>query len=218
MTLILSEEQQQLKDSVKGFIEGQWQLNQLRKDRKSPQNSSIDAELWQQMVDLGWAAIPFPEEFGGLGLGYAELGIVLEEAGSKLLISPILSSVVLSGSAIELAGNNEQKTKHLPNICGGNALYAMAYQETARHEPYNVNAALTKTDTGHILNGHKQLVINGSSSDYLIVVCRSAGNAGERYGLSLVLVNSSAAGISIANNLLLDSTPSSNVTFKNVEI
>ena len=166
MTLILSEEQQQLKDSVKGFIEGQWQLNQLRKDRKSPKNSSIDAELWQQMVDLGWAAIPFPEEFGGLGLGYAELGIVLEEAGSKLLISPILSSVVLSGSAIELAGNNEQKTKHLPNICGGNALYAMAYQETARHEPYNVNATLTKTNTGHILNGHKQLVINGSSSDY----------------------------------------------------
>ena len=61
------------------------------------------------MVELGWAAIPFPEEFGGLGLGYAELGIVMEEAGRKLLISPLLSSVVLSGSAIELAGNNDQK-------------------------------------------------------------------------------------------------------------
>ena len=53
MPLILNEEQQQLKDSVKSFIEDQWELNQLRQDRESPKNSSINAELWQQMVDLG---------------------------------------------------------------------------------------------------------------------------------------------------------------------
>ena len=106
MTLILNEEQQLLKDSAKSFVDDQWQLNQLRLNRAAPKTGSIDTELWQKMVELGWAAIPFPEEFGGLGLGYAELGIVMEEAGRKLLISPLLSSVVLSGSAIELAGND----------------------------------------------------------------------------------------------------------------
>ena len=161
MTLILNEEQQLLKDSAKSFVDNQWQLNQLRLNRTEPKAGTIDNELWQQMVELGWAAIPFPEEFGGLGLGYAELGIVMEEAGRKLLISPLLSNVVLSGSAIELAGNNDQKTLHLPKICDGSGLYAMAYQETSRHEPYNVHATLTENGSGFQLSGHKQLVING---------------------------------------------------------
>ncbi|MFT7219949.1 MAG: alkylation response protein AidB-like acyl-CoA dehydrogenase [Candidatus Azotimanducaceae bacterium] len=218
MTLLLNEEQQQLKDSAKSFVDDQWQLNQLRLNRATPKAGTINTELWQQMVELGWAAIPFPEEFGGLGLGYAELGIVMEEAGRKLLISPLLSSVVLSGSAIELAGSVDQKTEHLPKICDGSGLYAMAYQETSRHEPNNVHAALTKSDGGYQLTGHKQLVINGGSADQLVVVCRSSGDAGDRDGLSLVLVDSAAAGVSIANNLLLDSTPSANITFKNVQI
>ena len=116
MTLILNEEQELLRDSAKSFVDDQWQLNQLRANRAAPKSGTIDTGLWQQMVELGWAAIPFPEEFGGLGLGYAELGIVMEEAGRKLLISPLLSSVALSGSAIELAGNNDQKTEHLAKI------------------------------------------------------------------------------------------------------
>jgi acyl-CoA dehydrogenase len=218
MALILNEEQQLLKDSARGFVDDRWQLNQLRKDRASPKAGAIDTELWQQMVDLGWAAIPFPEEFGGLGLGYAELGIVMEETGRKLLISPLLSSVVLSGSTIELAGNHDQKAEHLPKICDGSGLYAMAYQETSRHEPENVHAALRKVEGGYQLSGHKQLVINGGSANYLVVVCRSSGDGDGRDGLTLVLVNSSAAGVSIANNLLLDSTPSANITFKDVQI
>ena len=218
MTLILNEEQQLLKDSARSFVDDRWQLNQLRQNRASPKTGAIDTELWQKMAELGWAAIPFPEEFGGLGLGYAELGIVMEETGRKLLISPLLSSVVLSGSAIELAGNNDQKAEHLPRICDGSGLYAMAYQETSRHEPENVHAALTKIDGGYQLSGHKQLVINGGSANHLVVVCRSSGDAGDRGGLSLVLVNSSAAGVSIANNLLLDSTPSANITLKDVQI
>ena len=152
MTLILNEEQQLLKDSARSFVDDRWQLNQLRQNRASPKTGAIDTELWQQMVELGWAAIPFPEEFGGLGLGYAELGIVMEETGRKLLISPLLSSVVLSGSAIELGGNNDQKAEHLPRICDGSRLYTMAYQETSRHEPENVHAALTKIDGGYQLN------------------------------------------------------------------
>jgi len=218
MTLILNEEQQLLKDSAKSFVDDKWQLNQLRQNRAAPKAGAIDTELWQQMVELGWAAIPFPEKFGGLGLGYAELGIVMEETGRKLLISPLLSSVVLSGSAIELAGNNAQKAEHLPKICEGSGLYAMAYQETSRHEPYNVHATLTKSDGGYQLSGHKQLVINGGSANHLVVVCRLSGNASDRDGLCMALVDSSAAGVSIANNLLLDSTPSANITFKNVNI
>ena len=67
MTLILNEEQQLLKDSAKNFVDDKWQLNQLRQNRVAPKPGAIDTELWQQMVELGWAAIPFPEEFGGLG-------------------------------------------------------------------------------------------------------------------------------------------------------
>lgn len=218
MTLILNEEQQLLKDSAKGFATDQTDLGKIRESRKTATTAYVDRAQYQQMVDLGWAAIPFPEELGGLGLGYAELGIVLEELGRGLIPSPLISTVVLGGSCIMLAGSEAQKSAIIPQICDGTRLLSLAYQESSRHDPYAVLTVLESKGDGFTLNGSKTLVMDGGSVDELIVLARSSGSAGDRNGLSLVLVDPNAAGVTIKNNLLIDGTRTANMTFNEVVV
>ena len=143
MALVLTEEQELLRDSARDFVTNQWDLDWLRKVRSDQQSVGHDLAIWQQMVELGWTAIPFPEDVGGLDLGYAELGVVLEEMGRKLLVSPFLSTVVLGGGAVLLGGSAEQKAAVLPGVCDGSMLLSLAYQETRRHDPYAISTSAT---------------------------------------------------------------------------
>ena len=96
MSLLLNEEQSLLKDSAKAFVDENSNLASIRSRRSEPKTPSIDQEKWQKVVELGWTAIPFSEEYGGLGLGYAELGVVLEEIGRGLVDVPLFSNIVLA--------------------------------------------------------------------------------------------------------------------------
>jgi alkylation response protein AidB-like acyl-CoA dehydrogenase len=218
MNLLLTEEQQLLKDSATGFATAQRDLNKLRRSRSNATTPQFDAAQYQQMVDLGWTAIVFPEDLGGLGLGYAELGIVLEELGRHLIHSPLLSSVVLGGSTLLLGGSDAQKSAVIPKICDGSQTLSLAYQESQRHAPYAIDTRLVSQGSGYSLTGDKQLVVDGGTADLLLVVARSSGQAGDRDGLSIVMVDPRAKGVSVKNNLLLDGSRSANVTFDNVSI
>ena len=111
MSLLLNEEQSLLKDSAKAFVDEHANLASIRAKRKEPKKAEIDREKWKKVVDLGWTAIPFSEEYGGLGLGYAELGVVLEEIGRGLVDVPLFSNIVLAGGVLDLAGSEEQKKR-----------------------------------------------------------------------------------------------------------
>ena len=216
MSLILNEEQILLKDSAVSFVADRKNLNDLRLRRKNANSAEIDTELWQQIVSLGWAAIPFGEAYGGLDLGYAELGIVLEELGRGLLDTPLISSVVLAGSTLDIAGSETQKSDLLPAICDGSKLFTLAYQETPRHDPYAVTTSLEQQGDKFTLNGAKRLVMDGGAADKIIVLARSSGASGDRAGLSLVLVDRGTPGVTIKNNLLIDGRRVANITFDNV--
>lgn len=218
MSLILNEEQQQLQNSARSFVEDHLDLSSLRKARGNATSAQLDKDLYQEMVELGWSAITFPEELGGLGLGFAELGIVLEELGRGLLLTPLVSNVVLAGSVLELSGSDEQKNSIIPGICDGTKLLSLAYQESARHDPYQVATQLTEAASGYVLNGKKQLVLNAGSTDQLIVLARSAGGTQDRDGLSFVLIDTQSTGVIVKNNLLIDGSSVANVHFDNVSV
>ena len=135
MSLLLNEEQSLLKDSAKAFVDENANLASIRAKRKEPKKAEIDLEKWKKVVELGWTAIPFSEEYGGLGLGYAELGVVLEELGRGLVDVPLFSNIVLAGGVLDLAGNEEQKKRYLPELISGTNFISLAYQEGARHTP-----------------------------------------------------------------------------------
>ena len=109
MPLVLNEEQNMLKDAAKDFCSNSTPITQLRKLRDDKDENGFDKATWQQMVELGWAGITIPEEFGGLGFGFMGMGVVLEECGRTLTASPLYSTAVLGASAIIHGGSDEQK-------------------------------------------------------------------------------------------------------------
>lgn len=216
MALVLTEEQELLRDSAQDFVTNQWDFDWLRKVRSDKDSVGYDPQIWQQIVELGWAAIPFAEDVGGLDLGYAELGVVLEEMGRKLMVSPFLSTVVLGGGALNLGGTAEQKAAVLPGVCEGSLLLALAYQETPRHDPYAVTTTATADGDGYRISGKKCLVLDGASANKLIVAARTSGSSGDRDGLTLFLLDPGTDGLTVSDGLLLDSRSAAHVSLDNV--
>jgi acyl-CoA dehydrogenase len=90
--MILNEEQTMLKDSAKDFCATNAPIAQLRKLRDDANPDGFDRGTWGSMVELGWAAIPWSEDHGGLAFGYKGLGVVTEESGRTLTASPLYAS------------------------------------------------------------------------------------------------------------------------------
>ncbi len=218
MPMILNEEQTMLKDSAREFCANNAPIGQLRKLRDSDNPDAFDRDTWKGMTDLGWAGIPFPEEFGGLAFGYKGLGVVTEETGRTLTASPLFASVWLAGTAINLGGSAAQKNELLPAIASGQLLMAIALEESHRHSAYGIATTAVASNGGWEINGRKTFVLDGNSADKLIVVARTSGQAGERAGLSLFIVDRSAAGVSVQRTKMTDSRNAANIEFNGVRV
>lgn len=217
MSLILNEEQIQLQDSAKALVADHWKVGELRKLRRETGRGYPEA-LWRQAAELGWLAIPFEERYGGLGLGLADLGVILEELGRGLVVLPILSSVVLGGGALRHGGTETQKNAWLPRVCDGSAVLTLAAQETDRHDPYAVETTATPSGDGFTLSGRKVFVPDGHAADAIVVVARTSGRSTDRDGLTLFLVESASTGVAVHRNLLLDSRVAANVSLQQVRV
>ncbi len=218
MPMILNEEQNMLKDAAKDFCSNNTPIAQLRKLRDEDNADGFDRGTWQQMVELGWAGIPWKEEFGGLDFGYKGLGVVTEESGRTLTASPLFATVWVGGTAINLGGTDEQKASLLPEVAGGTLLLALALEEGPRHNPYGIATKAEAKAGDYVLNGKKTFVLDGHVADKLIVAARTSGNAGDRNGISLFLVDRNAKGVSVTRTKMADSRNAANVEFKDVSV
>ncbi len=215
MPMILNEEQNMLKDSAKDFCTNSAPIEQLRKLRDGNSADGFDRATWKAMVELGWAGIPFPEEHGGLAFGYKGLGVVTEETGRTLAASPLYATVWVGGTAINLGGSEAQKAELLPKIAGGELLLALALEESHRHNPYGISTTAKESGGTWQVSGEKTFVLDGHVADKLIVVARTSGKAGDRDGLTLLLVDAKAKGVDITRTMMVDSRNAANVKLTN---
>ena len=213
MPLVLNEDQNMLKDSAKNFCSDNTPITQLRRLRDDKDEMGFDRDTWRQMVELGWAGITVPEDFGGLGFGYMGLGVVMEECGRTLTASPLFGTGVLGTSAILHGGTQEQKTELLGQVVGGELLLALALEETPHHNPYGASSTAEKSGDDYKVTGNKKFVIDGHVADKLVVVARSSGNVGDRDGITLVLVDREASGVSVTRTIMADSRNAANIEF-----
>lgn len=216
--LVLNEDQVQLKDSARAFIQNKAPIAAFRKLRDSNDKDGFDRNLWKEMADLGWAGIIIPEEFGGFGFGYTGLGVVLEETGRTLAASPLISTALIGATAVLLGGSAAQKKEILPAIAAGGWLTALAHEEGPHHAPYAIATKAKADGNGFILSGKKTFVLDGHVADQLIVVARTSGKSGAREGLTLFLVDSKTPGVKITRTLMADSRNAANVKFTNVKL
>ena len=157
------------------------------------------------MARLGWVGIVLPEAHGGLGLGYAELVLVMEELGRGLAPEPMLSTVLLGANALLLGGSDAQRAEHLPPVAAGERLLALAYQEPhARYDPHHLETRAERAGGGWSLRGEKTQVLDGHVADVLVVAGRTAGTVRDREGITLFVLRPDAPGIAIQRQARLD--------------
>ena len=142
MALVRTEEQEILARTARELVNGRSPLRRVRELRDDERGFS--RELWTSMAELGWLGIVVPEQYGGAGLGWSDLAVVMEEVGRGLLPEPLVGSVLLATTAILLGGSDGQKQAHLPALVAGDRLAALAYQEPASR--YDVAAVATRAE------------------------------------------------------------------------
>ncbi len=218
MALVLSEDQQLLKDSAKSFCEQNAPVSVLRRLRDSKDEQGYDQAIWSQMIELGWAGMAVPEAYGGFDFGYGGLGVVLEETGKTLVSSPLISTVLIGATAIAQLGNETQKQDLLPKIVSGELLTALALDEHTSHNPSKIATTATKVSDGYSLNGSKTFVLDGHIANMLIVVARTSSDTSSEQGISLFLVDTNTEGLNVTRTIMVDSRNSSNVQFDNVVV
>ncbi|MCK5748158.1 MAG: acyl-CoA dehydrogenase family protein, partial [Oricola sp.] len=135
MPLVLTEEQEMLRESAHGFLEQKAPVSALRKLRDTNDPDGFDRGLWKEMAEMGWAGILIDEEHGGADFGFVGAGVLAEEMGRTLTASPFLSTSILAATALKKLGSDAQKQANLPKIAAGEALYALAVDETRKHGP-----------------------------------------------------------------------------------
>ena len=218
MKLILTEEEQFLKDTAKNFAEERSPITHFRSLRDNSDLMLWDKDIWNEMSKLGWPGIMIPEEFGGSNFGLSGICVVLQECAKTLTPSPLFASGVLGAYAINNYGTKEQKEKYLPLIASGELTTSVAVDESSHHNPYDTELVAKKSSDEYILSGKKNFVIDGTSSDLLIVLARTSGEKGDLTGLTLFLVDPTNEGIDRIKLEMADSRNYANISFDNVKI
>ena len=217
MKLVLTEEQEFLRDTAKDFAQERTPVTHFRSLRDNKDENLWDKDIWQEMVNLGWSGILIPEEFGGSDFGVAGISVILQECGKTLTPSPLFSTGVLGAYAISNFGTQEQKEKYLSKIVSGEITTALAVDESSHHDPCKTLFKAEQKGSDFLLNGKKTFVIDGASADVLIILARTSGNSGDLAGLTLFIVESDVDGIKKIKLDMADSRNYANIEFNDVE-
>ena len=196
MQTVYTEEQEQLREVVSRFLQAKSTAVDVR--RLMASSEGYDPAVWQQLCgEVGLAGTHIPEEYGGVGFGPVELGIVSEEMGRHLYCGPFFASSVMAGYALLNGATETHKTAILPGIASGDQIATLVLDNL--NNPEKVGAAL-KANEKHVVSGVAPIVVDAHIADVLIVAASTAE------GLGLYLVKADAAGLTITPQEALDPT------------
>lgn len=205
MALVLTEDQEILAQAARDFVRDRSPVSRARALRDAGDEVGFSRDLWRAMGALGWPGILIPEDYGGAGMGLADLAVVLEAVGRTLAPEPFLSTVLLGGQLLTRAGSDAQKRAWLPGIAAGEQVVAVAYQEArSRYALHRVATRAVAQGDAWVLSGEKVQVLDGRHADLLIVSARTAGESDDRDGLSLFLVAPDAPGLTVTPQTRVD--------------
>ena len=218
MKLVLTEEEQFLKDTAKNFADERSPITHFRALRDNSDPLLWDKDLWSEMTKLGWPGILIPEDYGGSNFGVTGISVILNECAKTLTPSPLFATGVIGAYSITNYGTEKQKEFYLPKIVNGELTTALAIDESSHHNPADTEIIAKKEGSSFIINGKKTFVIDGASADLIILLARTSGIKGDMTGLTLFLVDANSNGIDRRKLDMADSRNYANINFKNVEI
>jgi alkylation response protein AidB-like acyl-CoA dehydrogenase len=200
MNFAFTDEQEELRKTVRAFMDSKSPEATVRELMET--EDGYDEAVWKQAAEqLGLQGLAIPEEFGGSGYGFVELGIVLEEMGRALFTAPFFSTVVLASTTLLHSGDDAAKKDYLPGIASGETIATLAFTEpSGKWDESGIEATATKDGDGWKLNGTKSFVIDGHLASLIIVAAKTAK------GVSLFAVEGDAAGLIKTSLSTMDQT------------
>jgi alkylation response protein AidB-like acyl-CoA dehydrogenase len=212
----LSEEQEMLKNFARDFLEKECPEQYVRQMEEDERGYSPD--VWRKMAEQGWQGLIVPESYGGAGLGFLDLIVLIEEFGRALVPGPFISTVVGGAIPILEAGSEEQKQRYLPRLAAGELIMTLALTEpSGSYEPDGIATTARREGDEFVLNGTKLFVPDANVADTMVVVAREPGSAGAD-GISLFLVDTATAGVSIQTLKTIASDKQCEVKLENVRV
>jgi alkylation response protein AidB-like acyl-CoA dehydrogenase len=195
-----SEEQEELRRSVRRFLEDKSPETEVR--RLMETTEGYDPAVWSQMAEqLGLQGLAIPEQFGGAGYSYVELIVVLEEMGRALLCAPYFSSVALAANLLLVSGDDTAKKDYLPGIANGNTIATVALAEASgRWDDEGVTITASGAGDNWTVTGEKLYVLDGHAADLILVAARTGP------GVSVLAVEKGASGLTTTPLSTMDQT------------
>jgi alkylation response protein AidB-like acyl-CoA dehydrogenase len=210
MDIGLNDEQELLKNSAREFLAKECPEAHVRAMESDGQGYS--AELWRKLAELGWHGLMIPAEFGGSGLTFYDLCIVVEAAGRALLPGPFIPNQVAVGLLLE-SGSEAQRRKYLPAIADGSRIHTYAVAEsTGRWGADDITLRARRTRDGIVLEGTKLFVPDANVADVIWIVAR------DDHGFVAAAVPRTAKGIRIASLATMTGEKLAEVVLDNVAV
>ena len=199
-----NQEQELLRNTARKFLENECTSEFVRARMAEP--AGVTDAFWTKLAEQGWTGLVYPEEFGGTGLGFVDLTVLMEEMGRAVMPGPFFSTL-LGGLTILEAGSAAQKKEWLTKIAGGEAKAALAFTEpNARWDAAAVAVTAREAGGKYTLSGTKLFVLDAHVADVIVVVARTRESKRPEEGLSLFLVPKGTRGLSVKLLPTMDQT------------
>jgi alkylation response protein AidB-like acyl-CoA dehydrogenase len=216
MNFNLSEEQNQIRDSIARFVQENYMFDQ--RNAVVALEHGFSPDHWQQFAELGWLSIPFAEEHGGFGGGPVDTMVIMQEFGRGLVAEPYLATVVLFGGLLQAGASEALQEAYIPPIIAGELQGAFAYLERqSRYAMTDITTGAKQKGDKWLINGEKTVVLNGGAAQKLIVAARTADGQSDATGITLFLVDANSAGIERTVYRMTDGHEAANIRFNDVE-
>ena len=209
MNLDFSEEQLMLRDAARDFLTRTLPKKAVKEMEDS--QTGYTPEFWKELADMGWMGLVLPEKYGGAGMAFLDLAVLLEEMGRACLPGPFFSTVVLGALPILDFGTEKQREQYLPKIAAGRAVLTLALTEdSARYDASGIRVQARADGDSFVIDGVKMFVPDANVADYLLCVARTRPGATPEDGITTFIVDARSPGISwtvlktIANDKLCE--------------
>lgn len=211
-----SDDQRMLSDTLDRFLSDKHDLMQRA---KLLNDGAAQNALWQEIAELGLIGAAFPESVGGFASSSADIAVVMDRLGRYLVTQPYLYTAILSGRLLIEGLPEDARQEQIGEVIAGQTHLALAACGThVLHSAENTTFTATRSGAGWTLSGRMPVVLNGDRADRLIVAARTSGQAGERNGITLFLVDSDTPGIARRPFRMIDAFGASEVIIENLAV
>jgi len=217
MDFTLSEEQAMVRKSARDFLTDKCPKSYVRQMAADEKGYSL--VLWQEMAELGWLGLAIPDLYGGFGMEFIDLAVLLEEMGRACLPGPFFATVVLAALTILENGSDKQKAAYLPQIAAGKMIMTMALNEAdGLYEPGSIATSAFAERDDYIINGTKLFVPYAHVADYMLCAARTGNQNDNNKDITVFILPAKAQGIKCTPLQTMSGDKLCAVTFDNVTV